>query len=77
MATVANRGNPATPIDKSYTVPNRFNVTNPCTPQYAGEVVTGIVGTGAGAAWGAYVATSLDPYSWVPYSAGIQIGTVI
>jgi hypothetical protein len=70
MAIVRNKGNSATPVDKSYVVPNRYNVVNPCTPLYAGEIVTGIVGIGTGATWGAYVSTSLDPYSWIPYTVG-------
>jgi len=71
MATVPNLAR-AGIVDKSFVVPNRMDVAAPCTPQYAGEIVTGIVGSGAGASWGAFVATSLDPKSWVPY--GIASG---
>lgn len=39
MAIVANKGNPATPIDPPYLTPNRSNAGPPATSFYAGEIV--------------------------------------
>jgi hypothetical protein len=73
MATVRNLGNPAQPVDKSFVVPNRYGVAAPTTPLYAGEIVTGIPVTGA--TYGGYVATSLDPNSWVSFGVGSSVNS--
>jgi hypothetical protein len=75
MAIVRNLGNPSQPIDKSYTIPNRVGVVAPATPQYAGEIVTGVPVTGY--VPGGYVATSLDVNSWVSYSFGGSVGPIV
>jgi len=62
-------------VDKSFCIPNRVGVVAPATPQYAGEVVTGVPVTGA--VYGGYVALSLDVNSWVSYGIGGSLGPIV
>lgn len=39
MAIVPNQASGASPLDKSFCVPNRSNAGPPATSQYAGEIV--------------------------------------